>query len=185
MPKRRNFQYDVVLSFAGEDRQYAEQLYEILKRENVNVFYDRAEQHLLWGKDLYQLLQEVYRDKAKYCVVFVSKNYSRKRWTKHGLRQAQERAFRENSEYILPIRLDQTRLPGLNLTTGVRRSERSWRARCRSAPAEQAREVSARRSGSRSAWLGRQICDLQGRFDGLLLAPTNTSGPEGEATPRR
>ena len=32
--------------------------------------------------------------------------------------QAQERAFKENTEYILPVRIDGTRVPGLNLTTG-------------------------------------------------------------------
>jgi hypothetical protein len=118
MAKRKKFEYDVVLSFAGEDRKFAEQLYEILTREHVRVFYDLAEQHGLWGKDLFQHLQAIYRDKAQYCVIFVSKHYAKKRWTKHELRQAQERAFQENREYILPIRLDKTKLPGLNLTTG-------------------------------------------------------------------
>jgi hypothetical protein len=106
------------LSFAGEDRKIVERLYKILKREEVRVFYDLAEQEKLWGKDLYQHLQNIYRDKGRYCVIFVSQHYAKKRWTKHELRQAQERAFLENQEYILPVRLDQTRLPGLNLTTG-------------------------------------------------------------------
>jgi hypothetical protein len=79
MKKRKQFEYDVVLSFAGEDRKHAEQLYDILKREKVRVFYDLAEQHGLWGKDLYQHLQAIYRDKARYCVVFVSKYYAKKR----------------------------------------------------------------------------------------------------------
>jgi hypothetical protein len=118
MSRPRKYEYDVLLSFAGEDRRIAERLFKILTREGVRVFYDHAEQHALWGKDLYQHLQAIYRDKARYCVVFVSKHYAKKRWTKHELRQAQERAFRENREYILPVKIDQTRLPGLNLTTG-------------------------------------------------------------------
>lgn len=118
MPASRRYDYDLVFSFAGEDRKLVERLYKILTDEGVRVFYDKAEQASLWGKDLYQHLQEIYRDKARYCVVFVSKYYARKRWTKHELRQAQERAFRENIEYILPLRLDRTDLPGLNMTTG-------------------------------------------------------------------
>lgn len=121
---RRRYEYDLVLSFAGGDRRIVERIYNSLNREGVRVFYDRAEQSSLWGKDLYQHLQAVYRDKARYCVIFVSKHYVKKRWTKHELRQAQERAFKDSIEYILPVRLDDTKLPGLNLTTGYIRLAR-------------------------------------------------------------
>src|SRR4051794_14133025 len=85
-------QYDVALSFAGEDRDVAEALATRLRDAGVRVFYDRYEQATLWGKDLYQHLQLVYRDTARYCVVFVSANYARKLWTRHELAQAQARA---------------------------------------------------------------------------------------------
>ena len=112
------FDYDLALSFAGEDRAIAEELASLLAKDGVRVFYDRYEKAALWGKDLYQHLQAVYRDKAKYCVVFVSAAYGRKLWTNHELRQAQARAFRERQEYILPLRLDDSEIPGLNATTG-------------------------------------------------------------------
>jgi hypothetical protein len=35
------FDYDVALSFAGEDRDYAEQIAQALKRSNIKVFYFR------------------------------------------------------------------------------------------------------------------------------------------------
>lgn len=117
MPKRK-FEFDVALSFAGEDREHAEGLAEDLVAEGVRVFYDRYEQPQLWGKDLYQHLQIVYRDKAKYCVIFASKAYAKKLWTKHELKQAQERAFKESREYILPLRLDDTKIPGVPETVG-------------------------------------------------------------------
>jgi hypothetical protein len=113
-----NYEFDIALSFAGEDRGLAEALASHLKNADVRVFYDRDEQAELWGKDLYQHLQTIYRDKARYCLVFVSQHYIRKRWTGHELKQAQARAFRENREYILPLRLDDTDLPGLNETIG-------------------------------------------------------------------
>ena len=62
---------------------------------DVKVFYDEFHKASLWGKDLYQHLQTIYRDKAKYCIVFVSKHYFKKDWTKHELKQAQARAFQE------------------------------------------------------------------------------------------
>src|SRR6267142_6778518 len=112
------FQYDVALSFAGEDRAVAEALAQVLVDARVRVFYDKYEEATLWGKDLYQHFQTVYRDTARYCVVLISTAYARKLWTRHELRQAQERAFRERQEYILPLRLDDTELPGMNSTVG-------------------------------------------------------------------
>lgn len=110
--------YDVALSFAGEDRAVAEELSVVLARYHVHVFYDMNEQASLWGKDLYQHLQHIYRDTAKYCIAFVSKHYAAKLWTKHELKQAQARAFSESREYILPVRLDDTEIPGINHTVG-------------------------------------------------------------------
>ena len=109
---------DVALSFAGEDRAHAEALAAELKAHNVTVFYDKNEKDILWGKDLYQHLTDLYRNQAKYCVVFVSKHYAGKLWTNHELKAAQARAFSEAKEYILPVRLDDTELPGILPTTG-------------------------------------------------------------------
>lgn len=117
-PRPTTFAYDVALSFAGEDRSAAEGLAALLRSNGARVFYDKYEQASLWGKDLYQHLQSVYRDKARFCVVFLSEAYARKLWTRHELRQAQARAFSENSEYILPLRLDDTEVAGINQTTG-------------------------------------------------------------------
>lgn len=111
-------EFDVALSFAGENRSVAEELNDVLGKYNVRVFYDMKEQSALWGKDLYQHLQSVYKDKATYCVVFVSRHYSEKLWTKHELKQAQARAFQQDREYILPVRLDDTEIPGMNHTVG-------------------------------------------------------------------
>lgn len=118
MKEQEKYEYDIALSFAGEDRAHAERLAFLLVNDGVRVFYDKYEEAVLWGKDLYQHLQSVYRDHAKYCLIFVSRHYSQKLWTKHELKQAQARAFHEHQEYILPIRLDDTEIPGLNATVG-------------------------------------------------------------------
>ena len=115
---RGALEYDIALSFAGENRLVAEKLAQLLSAKRVRVFYDKYEQANLWGKDLYQHLQVVYRDKARFCVVFLSEAYAKKLWTKHELRQAQARAFEENTEYILPLKVDDTEIPGINQTVG-------------------------------------------------------------------
>ena len=50
--------------------------------------------------------------------MFLSQCYAKKQWTTLERESAQARAFEENSEYILPIRLDQTSIPGIKKTTG-------------------------------------------------------------------
>lgn len=118
MPEEIEHQYDLALSFAGEDRAVVDELAALLTQEGVRVFYDNYEKAQLWGKHLYQHLQAVYRDRARYCIVFVSAAYGKKLWTQHELKQAQARAFKESQEYILPVRLDDTEIPGINATTG-------------------------------------------------------------------
>lgn len=110
--------YDVALSFAGEDRNYVEQVAGFLKNMKIRVFYDDHEKTDLWGKDLYQHLDKIYRLYAKYCVVFCSKSYIKKRWTNHELKSAQVRAFEDNEEYILPAKFDNSEIPGLRTTVG-------------------------------------------------------------------
>ena len=119
VPKSTNCKvYDVVLSFAGEDRKHAEKLASLLKSGGFKVFYDKYEEATLWGKDLYEHLSEVYSKHGKYCVMFLSVYYAKKQWTTHERKSAQERAFNENKEYILPIRIDNTEIPGIHGTIG-------------------------------------------------------------------
>lgn len=110
--------YEVVLSFAGEDRKYAEAVAEYLKNNNVKVFYDKYEEVTLWGKDLTEHIDKVYRGSARYCVMFISKNYANKVWTSHERRSALAKAIEEKEEYILPARFDNTEIPGIRSTIG-------------------------------------------------------------------
>lgn len=113
------YEYDVALSFAGEDRIYVKEIAKKLKAKGLKVFYDEFEEANLWGKDLYQYLHYIYKENAIFCIIFVSSNYIKKAWTKHELKAAQNRAFLENNEYILPLRLEKNiKLPGLTDTTG-------------------------------------------------------------------
>lgn len=113
-----NFKYDVALSFAGEDRRWALELAQNLRAIDVKVFYDEFAKAEIWGKDLYEYLADVYSKHAQYCIMFLSENYARKAWTNHERKNAQARAFKENKEYILPLKIDDTIIPGINETIG-------------------------------------------------------------------
>jgi hypothetical protein len=105
--------YDIALSFAGEERAYVEEVANGLHTAGVRVFYDRLEEANLWGKNLYEYLNEIYMKRARYTALFISKSYAAKRWTNHERQSAQARALAENRDYILPIRFDDTEIPGL------------------------------------------------------------------------
>ena len=110
---KRDFEYDVCLSFAGEQREYVEQVAAKLKSRGVRVFFDDYAKAALWGKDLYSHLNDIYQHFCRYCILFASKEYADKVWTSHERRSAQARALKDKQEYILPARFDDTPIPGL------------------------------------------------------------------------
>ena len=83
------------------------------------MFYDAFYPEELWGKDLVVFFDEIYRKAARYCVIFVSREYVGRQWTNHERRSAQARALAERGgEYILPINVDESELPGMPATIG-------------------------------------------------------------------
>lgn len=114
--KDQDFEYDVGLSFAGEQRDYVNEVARELKSHGVRVFFDEFETAELWGTDLYEHLDEIYQRRCRYCVIFVSEQYVRKAWPNHERKSAQARALHQPQEYILPVRFDDTPVPGLRDT---------------------------------------------------------------------
>jgi hypothetical protein len=110
--------YDVAVSFAGPDRPYVLDVVSALKAQGVSVFYDDDAQAELWGADLFVKLDEVYRHDASFVIMFVSRHYVDRTWTQHERVSAQARALIEDRPYLLPIRLDDTDVPGLRPSTG-------------------------------------------------------------------
>src|SRR3954470_15059136 len=116
VPRDGDFLYDVALSFAGEERPYVLRVAAALRRRGVRPFYDDYEKPELWGKDLYEHLDYVYQKAARYCVLFASESYATKVWTTHERRSAQARALQSTEEYVLPVRFDDTEIPGIRST---------------------------------------------------------------------
>jgi hypothetical protein len=111
--------FDVAISFAGSERTHAEDLAKMLTAAGFSVFYDDFYPEYLWGKNLVETFDEIYRKRSRYCVMFISKEYRERAWTNHERRSAQARALSEKgNEYILPIRVDDTEIPGLPPTVG-------------------------------------------------------------------
>lgn len=108
--------YDVALSFAGEQRWYVDLVNSELKALGVTTFYDEDWRVELWGKDLNEAFTEIYSEQAKSVLMFISKEYVEKIWTRVERRAALSRAINEKGEYILPVRFDHTSVPGMPST---------------------------------------------------------------------
>ena len=106
-------QWDVVLSFAGAQRDYVGQVARALRERGVRCFYDADEETGLWGKHLAEELPRIYGEQAAAVVVFISADYVARDWTRLERRAALARAVRERREYVLPARFDDSELPGL------------------------------------------------------------------------
>lgn len=106
-------QWDVAISFAGKDRPTAQRLAGLLKGGGLRVFYDVDHQAAILGSDLLSVLEEVYSEKSKYCILLVSEHYSKSNWAWFESRHALVRAFAQRTPYVLPIRLDDSELKGL------------------------------------------------------------------------
>lgn len=108
------FDYDIAVSFAGEDRAYVDDVVAELKTAGVRVFYDEDALADMWGANLTDFLQDIYNRRARFALIFVSQYYVSKKWTNHERQSAQDRALTQAAPYILPVRLDDSKLPGLH-----------------------------------------------------------------------
>lgn len=74
--------YDFALSFAGEDRAAAEEFNRQLLEAQVEVFYDKNEQHRILASDVEEYLRPIYQSEAQIVIVLLSEMYPKKIWTK-------------------------------------------------------------------------------------------------------
>ncbi len=106
--------YEVALSFSGEQRAYVDEVAQNLQRRRIPIFYDHFETVSLWGKHLSEELQAVYEQRARLVVMFISKQYVENVWPRFEGKAILSRAAQEHGEYVLPVRFDDTPVPGLS-----------------------------------------------------------------------
>ncbi|MGW6935813.1 toll/interleukin-1 receptor domain-containing protein [Lentzea sp. NPDC054927] len=111
------YEFDVALSCAEEDREQALSVLQRLKNLDVEVFYDKEREGEWWGLDLVEYFSEAYTRRARYVLVFTSQHYVDK-WARLQRRITLARALEQHTEYLLPIRIDDTEVPGIPTTIG-------------------------------------------------------------------
>lgn len=111
------YKYDVALSFAGEQREYVEEVWShLLKDSNLNVFYDNSVEiqakHL--GERFSKVAQTVYGKTSTFVVIFTSNDYINKAWphleAAYILDRMRQALFSEGNVFI--GKFDDSDLPG-------------------------------------------------------------------------
>jgi hypothetical protein len=74
--------YDFALSFAGPDRAIAKRLFELLRQNEFEVFYDANEQSNILGEDIEEYLRPIYRSEASYVLCLLGPEYPKRVWTR-------------------------------------------------------------------------------------------------------
>lgn len=92
--------YDFALSFAGADRRIAESLFQGLAEAEVEVFYDKNEQHRILAEDVEDYLRPIYHSEALYIIVILGREYPERIWTR-----IESNAFKSrfNEGEVIPI----------------------------------------------------------------------------------
>lgn len=111
------FQYDVVFSLAGELQSYVEAVARLLTNKGIKVWFYKFKQVDLWGKNQVDAFSEIFTKSARYCVVFISKEYTQKVWPNLERQFIQSRWLKDPN-YILPARFDDSLVIGIPDTIG-------------------------------------------------------------------
>ena len=105
--------YDFAVSYASEQREYVKRFVRFLKKRKYHVYYDKEEQSKMIGKILHEELSEIYSRKSKVRIIFLSKEYIQKDFT----RFESEIILAENvyeKQKMFIFKFDEVLLPGLN-----------------------------------------------------------------------
>jgi hypothetical protein len=111
------YEFDVALSHAEEDLDQISPVVEELKSHGVKVFHSKEREAEMWGLDLVEYFSEAFTERARYVLLFPSRNYV-DMWSRLQRRAALGRALQEHAEYVLPVRIDDTEVPGLSPHVG-------------------------------------------------------------------
>jgi hypothetical protein len=107
--------FRVALSFPGERRYFvnevAERIATAIGRDSL--LYDKYHEPELARVDLDTYLQKLYHDESELIAVFLCSEYEQKEWCGLEWRSLRDLIKRRNGSAIMPLRFDDTAIPGL------------------------------------------------------------------------
>ena len=112
--------FRIALSFPGEHRDFVEQVAARLADRvgSDRVLYDKYYEAEFARPDLDTYLQRLYHDESELIAVFLCADYERKDWCGLEWRAIRDLIKRRQASTVMPLRFDDTAIPGLFSTDG-------------------------------------------------------------------
>ena len=107
------FRFDFAISYAGKEEGIAKDLFHLLQDKGAKVFFAKNEKVYLLGKSLTSELDYIFGPYTKFVIPIVSIHYVQKYWPKYEFNRSKIEQRKRGFEFILPIRLDDVTLEGL------------------------------------------------------------------------
>jgi hypothetical protein len=106
----KDYEYDIAISFSGENRELAKTMTDMLTKLDVHVFYDRNFEDNYLGGAWSKIFTEIFVDKSRLVVCLLDENHERKTWPTF-----ERDCFRPRvaAAEVIPIRLDDTVFVGI------------------------------------------------------------------------
>ena len=108
--QNEDFEFEVALSFAGENRELAQFISETLTILDVSNFYDEMFEANFLGKAWSDQFQSIFSERSKYVVTLLDKHHAKKIWPTF---EREHFAPRIADESVIPIFLDDTKFVGI------------------------------------------------------------------------
>ena len=109
------FEYDVVIAFSAADRSTAEEFARLLAERNIKSSLDELNAPDVGSMQPAAHLAEIFGRKARYYLLLISQSFPHTNW-----RDVQPLTGPAHGSSVLPVRLDDTDLPGLENSTEVK-----------------------------------------------------------------
>lgn len=105
-----DYEFDIAISFAGENRDFASFIVDNLKSQDISVFYDRHYEDNYLGGPWSTHFQEIFTQRSRLVVALLDKYHKEKLWPTF------ERdcfSLRIANGEVIPVFLDNTLFPGI------------------------------------------------------------------------
>lgn len=110
--ERRDYKYDIALSFAVEDIKIATAISKALDRLNISNYLFSKEKSA--GLNIKAETWRVYHDESKFAVILISKSYIQKKWAQEEFEVIETVISKNGQPYLIPIRIDDIMVLGLS-----------------------------------------------------------------------
>jgi hypothetical protein len=100
---KKKFRFDFAISCAGAQQEIARALRDALVEKGFKVFFYKDFEHEVFGEDGKKFFKKVYSEESRYCIVLISKEYNKRKWTKLERRIIEAREIKNEDEVLLPV----------------------------------------------------------------------------------